>query len=289
MPRSFFALCRVGEENVVRRVPLQAGIQAELEQLFDGQETAFLAGRDEEVEFNGDWKPDSNQIMTLEDANLVQPFTLTLQDGPAAYERLDISQYDQAGIKAIFTHSEVVEGRVLIQRFKTSQYLQKSGITLVFTNNQFGKLSDHGFALDARLTAIVEGNLVKFHSFHSLRTILTVQEHFHQATNQQVREFAGHATFHVENVALFDAAMDERSRKLIRGIALSGVLNDHDVVAIRDKASSVGLEIDLHEGRLVLPGEKRRLKTILSFLEESVYKGVFTDATFETNSKRPVQ
>jgi len=144
MPRSFFALCRVGEENVVRRVPLQAGIQAELEQLFDGQETAFLAGRDEEVEFNGDWKPDSNQIMTLEDANLVQPFTLTLQDGPAAYERLDISQYDQAGIKAIFTHSEVVEGRVLIQRFKTSQYLQKSGITLVFTNNQFGKFQPKG-------------------------------------------------------------------------------------------------------------------------------------------------
>ncbi|MBB3995204.1 hypothetical protein GGR95_002856 [Sulfitobacter undariae] len=289
MPRSFFALCRVGEENVVRRIPLQAGVQAELEQLFDAQEAAFLNGRDEEVVFDGDWKPDRNQIMTLQDAGLVQPFLETLADGPAAYEVLDISQYGQAGIKAVFSHSEALEGRVLIQRFRTSQYLQKSGVTLVFNNNRFGKLAKQGFALDARLTAIVEGDTVKFHSFASLRTILTVQEHYHEATEQQVIDFSEHVNFHIENAALFDAAMDERSRKLIRGIALSDVLNQHDVTSIREKALSVGLDIGLQEGKLVLPGEKRRLKIILSFLEQSVYKGVFTDETFETNSKRAVQ
>ncbi|WP_271437096.1 hypothetical protein [Lentibacter algarum] len=288
MPRSLFALCRVGDENVVKRIPLQAGVQAELEALFDEQETAFLAGRDEEVAFDGGWKPDRNQLLTINDAALVALFNETLENGPAAYDSLDIADYADAGIKAIFTKSEVVEGRVLVQRFRTSQFLQKSGITLVFNNNRFGKLSEHGFALDARLTLIIEGDVVKFQSFHSLRTVLTVQYHFEQATDAEVTTFAEHGHFHVENRALFDAAMDERSRKLIRGISASGILVDHNVASIIEKAGTVGLQITEQDGKLVLPGEKRRLKTILSFLEESVFKGVFSEQVFETNSKRTV-
>ena len=62
MPRTFYALCRVGGTDTVRRIPVQAQVQAELEGLFDVQEQEFLAGRDEEIDFTGDWKPDSNQL-----------------------------------------------------------------------------------------------------------------------------------------------------------------------------------------------------------------------------------
>lgn len=289
MPRTFFAICRIGAENVVKRIPIRAAVQGELEQLFDTQEESFLAGRDEEVDFDGDWKPDSNQLLVINDGELASILTDTFNNGPAAYEQLDISNYAEAGIKGVFTHSDVQQGRVLLQRFQTSQYLQKAGLTLVFSNNQFGKLSEHGFALDTRLTAVVEADDFKFVSFRNLRTILTIQYHFEQATEAEVEAFRDDANFHVENAALFNAAMDERSRKLIRGIRRSGVLDNHDAAAIRAKAGSVGLNIDMQDGRLVLPGEKRRLKTILSFLEESVYKGVFSDETFETNSKRVVQ
>ncbi|WP_299779512.1 hypothetical protein [uncultured Roseobacter sp.] len=279
----------MGDENDIKRIPLRAGVQQELEQLFDEQEQAFLGGRDEEIPFDGDWKPDGNELLVIEDADLAAPFGQTLVDGPAAYQQLDVTNYADAGIKGIFTRSEVLDGRLLLQRFQTSQYLQKSGLTLVFSNNQFGKLSENGFALDARLAAVIEGNHFKFLSFRNLRTILTIQHHFEQATETEIAEFRDHASFHVENAALFDAAMDERSRKLICGISRAGILNDHDAQSIQTKAGSVGLQIDMQDGRLVLPGEKRRLKTILSFLEESVYKGVFSDETFQTNSKRPVQ
>jgi hypothetical protein len=289
MPRTFFAICRVNDANVIRRIPLRAGVQAELEGLFDQQEQSFLAGRDEEVAFDGDWKPENNELLVIDDQALAAPFNQTLVDGPAAYEQLDITNYATAGIKGVFTRSRISDQRILLQRFQTSQYLQRSGLTLVFSNNQFGKLSEQGFSLDTRLTAIVEGSQFKFVSFRNLRTILTIQQHFEQATDAEIAEFQAHASFHIENIALFDAAMDERSRKLIRGISRSGVLNNHNCASIQEKAGSVGLVIDIQEGRLVLPGDKRRLKTILSFLEESVYKGVFSDGTYETNSKRLVQ
>lgn len=289
MPRTFFAICRDGVNTVIRRIPLKVGVQIELEAVFDAQEEAFLMGRDEDVVFDGGWKPDNNELLVIEDEDLAAPFAQTLSVGPAAYDQLDVTNYAQAGIKGIFTRSGQVEDRILLQRFQTSQYLQRSGLTLVFSNNQFGKLSENGFSLDTRLTAVIDGNQFKFVSFRNLRTILTIQQHFEQATEAEIASFKGHPTFFIEDLLLFDASMDERSRMLIRGIGNSGVLNDHNAASIAEKAGSIGLQIDLEDGRLVLPANKKRLKTILSFLEESVYKGVFTNGMFETNSKRRVQ
>lgn len=288
MPRTFSALCRINDALTVRRIPLKAGLQGELEQMFDRQEQDFLNGRDEEIDFNGDWKPDPNQLMVIDDGPLLQVFNHTIEVGPAAFEHLDVTDHQAAGIKAIFTHSATQEGRILIQRFQASQYLQRSGLTLVFNDNLYGKLSDPGFSLDTRLTAIVEGSLIKFPSFRNLRTILTIQEHFNVATQAELDVFVAEEVLYVENRALFDAAMDERARKLVRGIQRSGVLTNFDVPTIRAKAGEVGLMIDERDGKIVMPGDKRRLKTILGFLEESVYKGVFSDETYETNSKRTV-
>ena len=83
--------------------------------------------------------------------------------------------------------------------------------------------------------------------------------------------------------------MDEGSRKIIRRITRSGVLNDYNFGEIRDRANSVGLKIESHDDKLVLPNDKREIKTILRFLDESVYRGTFSNETFETNSKRQIE
>lgn len=288
MPRTLFALCKQDGGNVVRRVPLEAGVQADVEQMFDQQELSFFEGKDEPIEFNGDWKPDENELLCITDANLLGQLNATLTNGAGAYDRLDITNYDQAGIKALFMHSAQIPGHILVQKFRTSQYLQRKGLTLTFNNNTFGKLSEQGFSLDERLGAVIRGDLVMFVSFHVLRTFLTVQEHFSEATAPEVDSFASHLSFHVANRAVFDSNMDERCRKLIRGIRKSGVLDNHDAAEIIARAAAVGLTLSQQGGCIVLPSVKRELKTVLSFLEESVYKGAFSAETYMTNSKRPV-
>ena len=84
-------------------------------------------------------------------------------------------------------------------------------------------------------------------------------------------------------------AMDERSRKLIKGVLTSGVLENNDVATTRNRAADIGLKSAEQNGQLILPGDKRRLKVILNFLEEGVFKGSFSNSLFETNSKRTVQ
>lgn len=288
MPNTFYAFCRTDGENSIYRIPITAGVQRELEQLFESQEQSFLANRDEEVAFNGDWKPESNQLLVIENEELARPFFLTFERNPTAYEQLDIGQFGNAGIKGIFTRSSAEDNRILLQRFQTSQYLQRGRFTLTFSNERFGKFLDQGFALDTRLTAIVENNSFKFVNFSNLRTIIPIQEHFRAATEEEVNSFKQCDLFYVQDERCFDGAMDEESRKIIRRITRSDVLNDYNANEIRDRADGVGLEIESRDERLVLPSDKREIKTILRFLDESVYKGVFTDRTFETNSKRSI-
>ncbi|WP_170425471.1 Kiwa anti-phage protein KwaB-like domain-containing protein [Ruegeria arenilitoris] len=288
MTRTLFALCRVDGQNVVRRVPLEAGVQPEVAGIFDQQEQAFFEGKDEPVAFTGSWKPDGNELLCINDPALLAQLNGTLVNGAGAYERLDISDYSNAGIKALFMHSEQIDNGILIQKFRTSQYLQRKWLTLTFSDNQFGKLDDDGFSFDDRLGAVVQNDSVMFVSFHVLRSFLTVQQHFAEATAQEVQDFADHESFHHEDETKFEANMDERCRKLIRGIHRSNVLRDHAAAEIIEKAGTVGLELGEQDGKIVLPSEKRDLKIVLSFLEESVYKGVFSGDTLMTNSKRPV-
>ena len=50
-----------------------------------------------------------------------------------------------------------------------------------------------------------------------------------------------------------------------------------------------GLDISIENGQLMIPADKKKLKEILGFLDDEVYKGAFSEETYITNSKRKVQ
>ncbi len=224
----------------------------------------------------------------IEDAELATTLTKTLLDSPAIYRQLDISDHAKANVKGIFTHSIANQKRILLQRFQTSQYLQKVNgpAALVFKNNKFGRLSIRGFNIAINLTAVIEENLFKFISYYNLRTILPVKGHFELATDEQIATFKDNASLSVEDVEAFDAAMNEASRKLIRSIICSDILDEFDAQAICERAGVIGLQLRVNEDRLVLPKDKKDLLIFLNFLNESAYTGTFSGKLFVTNSKR---
>ena len=289
MPRNFFALSRGDHQGSVWRIPLDAKIQKALEDLFDQQEQQFLHGRNEEVPFTGNWKPDNDQLLTITDEELAQPLVRTLRENVTAFDELDIENLDKAEIKAIFTHSSKRKNRILVQQFKSSQYLGPRRWNLIFDKNQFTQLSQSGFTLASNLVAILDGNVFKFQSFQNLRMIFKVQHHFQEATDQEVKKFAGHPSLHIDNHDEFQNLMNERTRKLIKSITESRVLEKHSAEEIFQKAQSIGLELKRKEDRIIIPNSKQEIKTVLSFLEDSVFKGSFSEETYETNSKRTVK
>ncbi len=69
----------------------------------------------------------------------------------------------------------------------------------------------------------------------------------------------------------------------------SGVLQNNKASEIRKLAQDCGLEITVENEKIVIPADKKKLKELLGFLDEEVYKGVFSEDTYITNSKRKMQ
>ena len=288
MSRTLFALCRQDDMDTIRRVPLALKVQSDVESMFDEQEHDFYFGRDEFIPFTGSWKADNNELLYIEDSDLLAPLNKTFTLGASAYDRLSISNYRDAGVKAIFMHSK--DGnRILIQKFISSQYLTQRTVILRVTENQFDRVSDEGFSLEVKLSAVAESSKLLFENFAVLRSFLNVQGHFAEATTEEVNEFANHRMLYIDSRSTFDDHMDERCRKLIHGITQSKILESYSVSEIIEKAKSVGIVLTPKGNCIALPSKKSELKTALSFLEESVYRGVFSDTTYMVNSKRKVR
>jgi hypothetical protein len=78
-------------------------------------------------------------------------------------------------------------------------------------------------------------------------------------------------------------------RRKIASINDSGVLKTHTAVKIKKLAQNCGLNLEVENKRIIIPTDKKKLKEILGFLDEEVYKGAFSEVTYITNSKRKVQ
>ena len=50
-----------------------------------------------------------------------------------------------------------------------------------------------------------------------------------------------------------------------------------------------GIDVAIRDKKIVIPAEKKKMKIILGFLDEEVYKGSFSNITYITNSKRSVR
>ena len=288
MPENLFAACRVGENLIVRRVELDGVVQEQVEGVFVQQNNAFFEGIDREVPFEGGWRPDPNELLTIQVPEEALVFEQALAQNAIALQTINAANFANAGIRALFTE-ELVNGnhRILVQRFTNAQSLSKKFV-LFMPSNTFRRLTDPAFNLDTSLTFVIEGGLVKFKSFQKLRSILDVGDIFREATDPEVRTFAQHPSLAVADLEEFVNLADEVIRKLIRAVTTSGILEDFTAVEIQAAAGLTQLEIGLENDAMVLPADRGEVKNILRFLDESRYSGPLTGTPYETNSRRPV-
>ena len=274
---------------MARRVSLEGPVQDQLEEVFAQQVQSFFDGVDEEVPFDGRWKPDVNELLTLEVTDEARIFSETLNRNPIAVEAVDLANFANAGIKALFT-GEAVDGggRILVQHFTAGQVLSRK-VALFLQGNSFRRLTAPAFTLAAALTFVIEGRLIKFRSFSNLRSILDVQEIYQEATRPEMQQLAGHHRLEVADVERFFELADQPTRKLINAVLRSGVLDDFTAEQIRNAAAGTQLEVALQGDRMILPDNRRDLKELLRFLDESRYSGPLSGQPFITNSRRPAQ
>lgn len=288
MPQNLFAACRTHDGQLIaKRVRLDANVQQAVEAVFAEQEAAFRQGVTDEVPFDGSWTPNEDEFLTIDVPAEAQIFADTINANAMAVDDIDTAAFAAEGIKALFTGIPVNGAtKVLVQRFTSQQVLERR-FALLQQGNAFRRLSEPAFTLDNSLTCIIEDGTVKFKSQHKLRSIINMLDIYREATEQEVQTFAAHASLEVADAVGFVNVTNQVSRKLIHAIVNNGTLDNYTPVQIQAAAHQTNLEIDVQNGRIVMPTTHADIKALLQFLNESRYSGPLSGQAFVTNSQRP--
>ena len=289
MNENLLAACRVNKVLVAKRIPIDATIQEELKRVFCEQETVFRNGVTNEVPFDGTWKPEEDEFLTIPVPEEAKIFEEATNVNAVSVEEIDAKKFTEEGIKALFTSLSEKEGKkILVQRFTARQILTRK-FALLLHGRAFRQLVDTAFTLDSSLTCIIENGLIKFKSLHKLRSIIDFREIYREATDQEVKNFAKHPKLKVADVDAFLEATSPPSRKLIKAILIYGTLDSYKPRFIQRMAQDTGLEVNVEDGKIVVPTERADIRALLQFLTESRYLGPLSGQTYITNSRRPVE
>lgn len=282
---NLFALTSSPGARIVR-FPLTQELQEELKALFGGQRQAFMEGIADTIEFDGRYKPDEGELLVIKNFADVDGLAAAVAN-PIAIEQFDPKVHSLDSIKALFTGDPDGAGRVLIQLFESRRLIATKNIAMFFSGNTFQRMSDSGLTLDNKLLAVLEGNDLKFQSFHFLRRVFELDDYFKEATSVEIKAFANHEKLAADDPAAFEATAGNLVRRKIALILQSGVLDKYTPQQIVATAQTFKLDIKTtKEGKIALPTNATELRRLLRFLDEDYYESPLSQTQYVSNSKR---
>lgn len=283
---NLFALTRNPAARIVR-FPLTQELQDAITTVFDQQLKSFLNGIDTVVPFDGRYRPEDGELLAIEEYEDIEGLAKAIEN-PLTVDQFDPQVHSFDSMKALFTsHVENGVTRILIQLFENRRLIANKGLSMFFSDNTFKRMSEAGLTLDTRLLAVLEGNQLKFQSFHFLSRVFDMSEYFKEATAEEITAFAKHGKLSVDNVQVFIDLASAPIRKKITLILQSGVLENFTTEQIVASAQSFKVDVKTtNDGRIVLPTNSTELRRLLRFLDEDYYESPLTQTHFVSNSKR---
>lgn len=284
---SVMVMLEDGEKVIIRKIETDRKAQAVVCQNYVRAQKTMLEGT-EQIPFDGNYKPDADETLYISNFILDDEIREAVEK-PAGVEAFIPKEMNTDRIKAIFV-GEICNGKMVIafQKFKREQYICQRGINLFFDKDTFVLESRLGISISEEIDCIYEDGKLIFKSFFMARQIFSLMGYYREATQGEVERFAQRKELAFDNPEVFIGQADSRVRKKIASIIDSGVLENFSARDIQKIGKQIGVDVAIRNKKIVIPADKKQMKFILGFLDEEVYKGVFSNATYITNSKRSV-
>jgi hypothetical protein len=187
---NLFALTNNAQRRILR-LPLSRDVQQEITDMFNHQEAMFNSIAQQEFVFDGKYKPDEGECLTIVDYDDIDCLHGAIANPLSILEIVpDPAEY--TNIKALFTGYRADDGTniALIQSFDRRRIISTSGLSLFHSANVYKKVDGVGITLDTRLSATLSGSILKFLSFHTVRQIFDLSQYYIEATDNDIRDFA---------------------------------------------------------------------------------------------------
>lgn len=283
MSINIFAILK--SENQIKLINISGNIQNDLTPLKNNAEE-FL--RKEKILFDGQYKPEDDQILEIENFSL--PFEIDF-DNPLNLEKIEIDDIDL--MKGLIINDKKIIG---FQSFDKRKIIEPSRLNIIFKGNTFSKLEERGITIDDKLDAVFskQNKSLLFYSFHNASKIFDLSEYYREATDQEINSFFTTQIFS-DIPKNLDEKIDTRIKKKIflikKNKIIEKLIDSHIFKEVAKYSKTFGLEnyFDSTSKKIKIPDDKKEFKKILSFLNEDLYKSPISEIIYETNSKRKLE
>lgn len=245
------------------------------------------------VRFNGSYKPGTDEMFVIPDFNFNRMIIEAIEK-PLGIAAFIPKKETLPKIKAIFMGNySKVDGQekynIAFQRFRKEQYITRVGINLFHDADSFVQEKRFGICITDTLDCIIVNGELRFNSFYYARQVFDLSNYYRQATDADVDSFINNEKICVENANVFKDNADSMVRRKIALITDSEIFTKFSAKQIIKKASYFGLKIPITNDKITFPSDKKALKNVLKFLDEEIYKGIFSEEILQTNSKRKAE
>ena len=285
MSVNLYARCGPPGVVVVKRVMTTQEVQQQLETFFTVVEIGFREGVDQEIDFDGRWKPDRDQIMRLPLTPEVEEIVAAMNVDALAIEVMPAGTFEDEYIRGLVVKAtDGPHSRLLIQAFSNLQRLSKR-FAVTLHGDVFNRLTAPTFAIDSQIHLIVEGGFIKFKSLNMAKRVIDLSSAYREATDQDIRRLCELPIVTGDADAII-ANANSTLRKLISSVKDSAVFNENSAGDLFTKAQAVNLVMNVADEKLILPADKSELRKVLTFLDHGVYLSPVSQERYITNSRR---
>ena len=290
MTLNLFALTSEPSKRIVK-FELSSEVQNDLTTYLKSQEECFEKYAQEEIEFDGKYKPDDGEILCINNYDDIDDLALSIVN-PLSIEKVDPTEDFFGEIKALFTGyvQEYSGVKILLQNFDRRRIISTNGLSIFHSANVYKKIEGIGLTVDHKITATLESGKLRFFSFHNTRQMFDLSEYYKIATDEDVLEFAGLDMVKATNTDQLVEMSDSWVRRKISLIQQSGILQSVPINEMKAVATEFNIpfvtEAQGTDEVILIPDNKSEFKKLLRFLDEDYYKSPLSKMNFVTNSKR---
>lgn len=270
---NFFALLK---DETVRKIDLLQAITNNIKSCFIDNSTKLMDSETEEILFDGNFNIDGNEVLYVE-----FPLSDTLLEANTNSIGLNTLDISTDEIKSLFW----IENNIYyFQNFDKRKLLQNKNV-LFWNNSTYDKLSNDALIVENTVNAIYKNGKFYFKSYTNANKIISLIDFFEEASNETIEDFANQELLNV-NVDWLKENSNSMIRKQITLIQKSNILATATVKKLKSSAKKFNLQIEIADGKLNIPNDKKQCKDVLCFLNEQFYIGLISGKKFRTNSKR---
>ncbi len=296
----FFAIVETsrseGRKTIYERkpayVPLDQSVSSGLAAQFKAMADTFFEDNPTVIPFDGRYTPGKGETFLIENFS-AEASIVAAASNPFGTPPLNLSRSPFPQIKAIIMTELNSPLRILFQEFKTSQIIRQ-GRAFFFGfkgSDTYDELDVSGIAIGNQIDAVYDDGKFWFRSYYTANRFADLAEHFHDATNEEIKELLKMDGIVAENEAELLAHTDAGMRRKFTIIRDTEILSLVTPEEIRQNALSYNLDIEIDstdgQKRIVIPSDKAAAKEVLDFLCQARFFGSLTREPFVANSFRP--